>query len=165
MDGKDVVVDSNEEMDEIKRKEEEAFAQALGYSVAPTVKKSAPKVSTEELKDVITASNSNYNDEQGGIGYSTSALKDFKDSIKDHLKVPVEPPAQNNNQSNSESKRGLSREDELLKSDRRRSPSPLEERSRRRRSPSPKRYRDNAYSRKRYKSPRDRRGLHDSKRD
>jgi hypothetical protein len=145
VDGKEVVVDSNDEMDEIRRKEEEAFAQALGYAAPPPVKKSVPKVSTEELKQVITATNSNYNDDQGGIGYSTATLKDFKDSIKDHLQVPVDNGKKNvysSNQEISESKKGFSREDDRLKRSRRsdrRSPSPIEDRSRRdrRRSPSP----------------------------
>ena len=81
-------MDTQDELDEIKRKEEEAFAQALGYS-APSVKKSIPTLSKQELNQVITDTSANYTEEQGGIGFSSSSLRNFKDSIKDHLNVPV----------------------------------------------------------------------------
>lgn len=177
VDGKSIVVDSHDEMDEIKRKEEEAFAQALGYSSAPVVKKSVPAVSKEELKQVITATNANYNNDQGGIGYSNAALKDFKDSIKDHLQVPEGSDEKSMYKSSlAQSKRALSndrdersRDYTRKREERRRSPSPIESYARqrdKRRSPSPVRKRDGRDSRDKYKrspSPRGYRRNYDKK--
>ena len=97
--------DAQDELEEIKKREEDAFAQALGYSMPAIVKKSIPKISQDELKKVILdESQDNYNDQQGGLGYSAASLRDFKDSIKDHLDVPIQASDKNKG-TYSESKR------------------------------------------------------------